>query len=106
MNPIVSVIMATYNDGKFIKESIDSILNQTLTNFELIIVNDASTDETQHILSGYIDSRIIVLHNEENLGRSLARNRALEIARGEFVDVLDSDDVALPNRLEKQVLYF
>lgn len=106
MTPIVSVIMATYNDAKFIEESIDSILKQTYKEFELIIVNDASTDETQQILFGYSDPRIIVITNEENLGRSLARNKALEIVRGDFVAVLDSDDMALPDRLEKQILFF
>jgi glycosyltransferase involved in cell wall biosynthesis len=100
--PRVSVIMAAYNAEKFLRQAVDSILAQTLADFELILVDDASTDGTRAILVSYSDPRIRALYNPSNLGQSATRNRALAAARGKYIAVLDADDIALPTRLEKQ----
>lgn len=101
--PKVSVVMGAYNAEKFLKEAIDSILNQTFEDFEFIIVNDGSTDGTQAILDSYHDSRMIIIINEENLGRSGARNKAINISKGEYIAIMDADDISLPKRLEREV---
>ena len=100
--PRVSVIMAAYNAEKYLREAVDSILSQTLADFELIVVDDASTDGTRAILASYSDPRIRVLHNPSNAGQSVSRNRALAAARGKYIAVLDADDLAVSTRLERQ----
>jgi len=105
MSPLVSVITAAYNAERFIREAVDSVLAQTLTDFELIVVDDASTDATADILKSYADKRIRVLRNERNLKRAAARNIGAAIARGKYVAIHDADDIALPHRLETQVRY-
>lgn len=105
--PKVSVIMAVYNGEKYLKECIDSILNQTFSDFEFIIINDGSTDKTEEIVKNAMkkDKRIKLISNKENRGRAVARNQGLKIANGEYIAVIDSDDIALPQRLEKQVKF-
>ncbi len=103
--PKVSVVMCVYNDEDYIREAVDSILNQTFRDFEFIIVNDGSTDRTPEILRSYDDSRIILLDNEKNIGISGSMNRGLKIARGEYIAHLGGDDISLPERLEKQVRF-
>lgn len=103
--PSVSVIMATYNHAPFLGSAIDSILGQTLSDFEFIIVNDASTDETSTILENYHDLRIVRLDNKSRLGLSASLNRALEVAQGNYVARMDSDDISTSDRLEKQVAF-
>jgi glycosyltransferase involved in cell wall biosynthesis len=103
--PKVSVIMPVYNAGKYVRESIDSVLSQSLTDLELILVNDCSTDNSREVLESYRDPRIRILHNERNLGIVGARNRGLAEARGTYVAILDSDDIAYPTRLEKQAAF-
>ncbi|OGN01606.1 MAG: hypothetical protein A3I26_00300 [Candidatus Yanofskybacteria bacterium RIFCSPLOWO2_02_FULL_43_10] len=107
MEPKISVIMTAYNSSKHIGEAILSILNQTLEEFELIVVDDCSLDDTSEIVRRYADKdpRVILLKNTVNLKPALSRNKALEIARGKYVAVLDSDDVSLPNRLREQYDY-
>lgn len=107
MAPIVSVIMAAYNAEKHISASIESIINQTFNNFELLVINDGSTDNTQSIVKEYCkkDSRIILLNNDKNLFVIKSRNKGIEKAKGKYIAILDSDDLALPNRLEYQVKY-
>lgn len=100
----VSVIMSVYNGETFLKEAINSILNQTFTDFEFIIVNDGSTDTTADILALYQDSRIKVLH-QSNQGCVSARHLAISHAKGEYLAIMDADDIALPGRLEKTVAY-
>lgn len=102
----VSVIIPTYNREDWLPYAIDSILNQTFSNFELIVVNDGSTDNTAQILKNYArqDKRIKVI-TQKNCGVSCARNNGLKSARGIYVSMLDSDDFALPEMLERQVLY-
>jgi glycosyltransferase involved in cell wall biosynthesis len=105
--PVVSVIMAVYNGERYLAEAIDSVLAQTLTDFEFIIVDDASTDATPQILAEYMknDPRIKILRNEVNQGRSVSRNRAIHEACTGFIAVMDADDAALPWWLENQVAF-
>lgn len=94
--------MAAYNAEKYIKQAISSILNQSFEDFELLIVNDGSTDQTVAAVRSFDDPRIRLIHNESNQGLVFTRNRVLEEARGEFIAVLDSDDIAVPERLQVQ----
>ena len=102
---MISVIIATYNNEETISCTIESILNQTYTNFELIIVNDCSTDKTDQIIKSFKDKRIIYLKNRINIGRSRCRNKAIKIAKGKFIAIMDGDDISLPNRFSVQVDY-
>jgi glycosyltransferase involved in cell wall biosynthesis len=103
--PLVSVIMPVYNPGRFLVESIESILNQTFSNFEFIIVDDASTDNSWKIIKSYAkkDKRIIAIKNKINLGVSLTSNIAISQAKGKFLARMDADDISTPNRLFKQI---
>lgn len=101
MNPLVSVIIGAYNTESYISQAIQSVLSQTINNIEIIVVDDASTDRTAEVAKSFTDQRVRVLVNEQNLGASGARNRALKAAEGEWVAVLDSDDWYAPERLEK-----
>ena len=103
--PRVSVIMATWNGERHIRASIDSILSQTFMDFELIVGDDGSTDGTLAILESYADPRLRILRNERNIGVVGTRNRLFEAARGDFVAMLDHDDISRPTRLHKQVEY-
>lgn len=105
MNELVSVIMPSYNTVKFIKESINSVLNQTHQDFELIIVDDCSTDNTDEVISKIKDERIKYIKNQKNSGAAVSRNRALREAKGRWIAFLDSDDVWLPEKLEKQIAF-
>lgn len=102
MHPQVTVFMAAYNVADFIEASILSILNQTFKDFELIIVNDGSTDDTVAVVERFDDPRIRLIHNDKNRGIPFTRNRLLELAQGEYIAILDSDDIAFPDRLEIQ----
>lgn len=101
----VSVVMAVYNGERYLREAVDSILEQTFTDFEFLIIDDGSTDGTQGILRAYEDSRIRVLVNEQNAGLTRSLNRGLQAARGEFIARQDADDVSEPERLEKQIAF-
>lgn len=103
MKELVSVIMPSYNTAKYIKQSIQSVIDQTYTNWELIIVDDCSTDNTDEIVKSIDDDRIIYLKNEKNSGAAVSRNRALKEAKGKWIAFLDSDDLWLPEKLEKQL---
>ena len=105
MNELVSVIMPSYNTAKFIKETIESVLNQTYQNFEIIIVDDCSTDNTDEVVAEIKDERIKYIKNEKNSGAAISRNRALREAKGKWIAFLDSDDVWLPEKLEKQIAF-
>lgn len=102
MSPLISVILPVYNREKFVAGAVQSILDQTYEFFELIIVDDASTDSTLGVIKRFHDERIRILENEENLGVSSSRNKGICEANGEFVAFMDSDDISLPDRLEKQ----
>ena len=105
MTPKISVIMPVYNGERFLRESIDSILNQTFTDFEFIIINDGSTDGTLDIIHSYADQRIRLVNNETNLGIVACLNHGIELAQGEFIARMDADDISLPERFEKQIIY-
>lgn len=101
MNPEVSVIMPAYNTKAYIARAIASALNQSLTNIEVIVVDDASTDGTAEAARRFQDERVRVFVNDQNMGAAGARNRALREARGNWIAVLDSDDWYAPERLER-----
>ena len=103
----VSVIMPAYNCEKFIDETIESLLNQTYTNWELIAVDDCSTDKTGEILKKYAekDNRIKYVKNDDNLGAALTRNNAVSLAKGQYLAFLDSDDIWKKEKLEKQLTF-
>jgi glycosyltransferase involved in cell wall biosynthesis len=102
MDPFVSVIMCNYNYCRFIAEAIDSVLNQTFTNFEFIIVDDGSTDDSREVISSFQDSRIRPLF-QKNGGQAVAFNAGFKIARGGIIAFLDSDDWWKPKKLETVV---
>ena len=101
--PKISVIMPVYNCETYIKEAIDSILNQTFSDFELIIIDDCSTDSTLSIVKSYSDQRINVVEKEQNTGYTNSLNDAILIAKGKYIARMDGDDISLPERFEKQV---
>ncbi len=100
---LISVVMPVYNGEKYLKEAIDSILNQTYTNFEFIIINDGSTDKSEEIIKSYKDKRIILVNNEENLRLPRTLNKGIDLAKGQYIARMDADDVSLPHRFAKQV---
>lgn len=103
--PKISVVMPVYNGEKYLREAMDSILNQTFTDFEFIILNDASKDSTEEVIKSYEDERIVYLKNEQNLGVAGTLNRGIENAKGEYIARIDADDIAMPERFEKQVAF-
>lgn len=103
--PTVSVVMPVYNTEKYVREAIESILNQTFTDFELLIINDGSTDNSLSAIRSFNDSRIRVINLEENRGNRVAANIGLREAKGKYVVRMDSDDIALPDRIEAQVKF-
>lgn len=103
-HPLISVIIPTYNRGWIIKEAIDSVLAQDFVNFELIVVDDGSIDNTHDILNSYQNNILVLRQN--NKGVSAARNRGLAAASGHFIAFLDSDDIWLPQKLSQQVDFF
>ena len=102
MGQEISVIMTVYNGEKFLREAIDSLLKQTFQEFELIIIDDGSTDSTLQIINSYHDPRIRLVENGENRGQSYSRNLGIQKSNGEYVAIMDADDIALPKRLEIQ----
>lgn len=105
MNETVSIIMPSYNTARFITETVESVLAQSYTDWELIIVDDCSTDNTDEVAAGFTDPRIRYLKNEKNSGAAVSRNRALREAKGRYIAFLDSDDVWLPEKLERQLAF-
>ena len=98
-----SVIICCYNSEKYLSETIDSIIKQTYTNWEIIAVNDGSSDNTEKILQEYKQKGIpIIYHYQENKGFANARNKAIELANFDWIAIIDHDDISLPERLEKQ----
>jgi len=103
MRARISVVMAVYNGTRFLREAIESVLGQNFSDFEFIIVDDGSTDETPEILASYADPRIRVLRNHENLGLAASLNRGIERARGEYLARMDADDISRAQRFARQV---
>jgi len=104
-NPLVSVIMPAYNAEKWIAEAIDSILNQTYDNIELIVWDDGSTDGTWGILREYSSSNTRIYGTPKNSGVTYALNRLIEKSKGKYIARMDADDIAMPDRIEKQILF-
>jgi len=104
-SPTISVVMAVKNGGHLLAGSVQSILDQTFKDFELIIINDGSTDDTLETLAQFTDPRIRVV-SQENQGLAKSLNRGIELARGQFIARQDHDDLSMPTRFEKQIAYF
>jgi glycosyltransferase involved in cell wall biosynthesis len=102
--PKISVVMSVYNGDKYLQEAVDSILNQTFKDFEFIIINDGSTDDTREILESYNDPRIVLIH-QENIGLTKSLNKGIALAKGEYIARQDADDLSMPERLEKQLAF-
>lgn len=106
MAGLVSIIMPSYNTAEYIAESIQSVLEQSYTDWELLVVDDCSTDKTDEVIKPYLtDGRIKYYKNEKNCGAAVSRNRALREAKGQWIAFLDSDDLWMPDKLEKQIKY-
>jgi glycosyltransferase involved in cell wall biosynthesis len=105
MEELVSIIMPNYNCGKFIKATIESVLAQTYTNWEILFVDDCSTDNSLEIVSAFKDDRIKIFQNEKNSGAAVSRNKALREAKGKWIAFLDSDDLWEKEKLSKQISF-
>jgi glycosyltransferase involved in cell wall biosynthesis len=101
--PRVSVVMPVYNGERYVGAAIDSILAQSFRDFELIVINDGSTDGSAQVIESYRDPRIVCVSYPANTGLASVRNKGLDIVRGEYIAWLDCDDVSLPERLKKQI---
>jgi GT2 family glycosyltransferase len=101
--PLVSVLLAVHDDARFLGAAIDSVLHQTRRDLELIVIDDASTDETPEVLARVTDRRFVQLRNDKRLGLAASLNYGLDRASGRYVARLDADDIALPQRLERQL---
>ena len=103
--PLISVVMGCYNSSEFISEAIDSILTQTIDDFEFIIIDDCSKDNTVEIIKSYNDPRIILVQNAQNMGLGYSLNLGVSMSKGKYIARMDADDISLPERFEKQVDY-
>lgn len=100
---LVSIITPSYNTAEFISETINSVLSQTYINWEMIIVDDCSSDNTTEVVASFKDSRIKYIQNNKNCGAAICRNKAISAAKGKWIAFLDSDDLWLPHKLERQI---
>jgi glycosyltransferase involved in cell wall biosynthesis len=105
-NPLVSIVLPTYNRAHLLRRAIQSILNQTYQNFEIIVVDDCSSDNTEEVVKSFCDERIRYVRNKEHKGAPFSRNIGIRIACGEYIAFQDSDDEWLPKKLEKQMDVF
>lgn len=105
MKDLVSIIVPSYNCAKYLPDTIGSVLAQTYENWELLIVDDCSTDNTEEVVKSFGDDRIRYLKNEQNSGAALSRNYALREAKGRWIAFLDSDDMWMPEKLEHQIAF-
>ena len=103
--PRVTVLMAVHNGEKYLRKAVESVLGQSFRDFEFLVVNDGSTDDSPAILRSYGDPRLRLVDNEVRKGLSSALNEGIDLARGEYIDRMDSDDVCLPERLSRQVAF-
>src|SRR4029079_12299348 len=103
VSPRVTVLMSVYNGERFIEATVRSVLGQTFSEFEFLIVNDGSTDRTRELVASYNDPRVRLVDNNGNIGQTRSLNRGLRMAAGELIARQDSDDVSEPERLRKQV---
>jgi glycosyltransferase involved in cell wall biosynthesis len=105
LSPKITVLMPVYNGEKYLREAIESILCQTYTDFEFLIINDGSTDNSRKIIESYSDHRINLINNPTNIKLIKTLNKGLEIARGEYIARMDCDDISMPERFAKQVAF-
>ncbi len=105
ITPRVTVLMPVYKGERYLREAMESILGQTFTDFEFLIINDGSTDNSVDIILSYSDSRIRLVHNDGNLGLTASLNKGLGLAQGEFIARMDADDISRPERLARQVSF-
>ena len=105
IKPLLSVVMPVYNGMLYLNQAIDSILHQTMNDFELIIIDDASTDDTVLVVNSYNDRRIRVFKNHNNLGNYPSRNLGIKKSTGKYIAVMDADDICMPERFEKQIQF-
>jgi len=103
--PLVTVLMPVYNAERFLSEAMDSIVGQTLTDFEFLIIDDGSTDRSYEIIRSYKDDRIRLVQNETNLGITASLNKGIQLARAALIARMDADDISYPDRLQKQYDY-
>jgi glycosyltransferase involved in cell wall biosynthesis len=103
--PKITVLMPVYNGDRYLTEAIESILKQTFSNFEFLIINDGSKDRSIEIIRSFTDPRIRLIENEKNIGLIKTLNKGIDLSRGEYIVRMDQDDVSLPNRLTKQVFF-
>lgn len=103
--PLVSVIMPVHNAAAYLAQAIDSVLAQTFGDFELLVLNDGSTDNSNEVIQRYSDKRLRVIQNEKNIGLTATLNKAVRLCRGEYIARMDADDICMPQRFEKQVNY-
>jgi glycosyltransferase involved in cell wall biosynthesis len=103
--PVISIVMPFYNAAPYLAEAVQSMLDQTFSDFELILINDGSTDNSEQVIRGFNDPRIKYIRNEGNKGLVYSLNKGLDEARGVFIARMDGDDISLPERLQKQVQY-
>lgn len=102
VKPVISVNIPVYNAGKYIEQTIESILRQTFQNFEVVVLDDGSTDNSAAIVKGFNDNRIKFFENGQNRGIAYSRNKLLELSKGEYIAILDADDIMTPDRLQEQ----
>ena len=107
MNNLVSIITPSYNSSKYIRETIKSVLSQSYSNWEMIIIDDCSIDNSIEIIKGYSekDNRIKLIRMTKNSGPAIARNKGIEMAKGKYIAFLDADDLWLPQKIEKQIQF-
>lgn len=105
MSPVVSILMPVYKTAPYLREAVESILSQSFTDFELVVLNDCSPDDAEEILDTYTDPRIVRYKGEKNVGLSNILNVGIGLARGMYIARMDSDDLSLPDRLQIQVDY-
>ena len=103
--PKVTVLMAVYNGERYLRDAVESILCQTFRDFQFLIINDGSTDNTRDLILSYDDARIVLVDSEHNVGQTRSLNRGLELAAGELIARQDADDISEPDRLAKQVAF-
>jgi glycosyltransferase involved in cell wall biosynthesis len=100
--PTVSIIMPVYNAGVYLTTAVESILHQTYSNFELLIINDGSTDDSETVVRSFTDPRIRSFH-QNNIGLTATLNNAIQLCRGKYIARMDQDDISEPHRIERQV---
>lgn len=103
--PKISVVMSVYNGEKYLQEAIESILTQTYSDFEFIIIDDCSTDDSVNIIESYDDRRIRLIRNKHNLRLPASLNKGIKMATGKYIARMDADDISMPDRFDKQVTY-